>query len=313
MTKTHAETGVKMDFTAKLHDMFGLNGKVAVVTGATKGLGKTVALMLAESGANVALCSRNHEESAAAAKEIAELTGSKTFGMGADVSKKFDVDAFVAAAKKELGSADILVACAGINIRKEVPELTEDDWSAIQDINVKGSFLTAQAILPDMSAKKWGSHNLPRLHALVHLAQGTCRVLFLESGASGPDTDIRARNGIRGHLCQRCLPRPVQDTDECRGLRQSREEQRVFTETSHRTLGRSRGTARALPLPLLERLQLHDRFEYYHRRRLDSAVTIHTVLSTVAISRILLRLSSFRMIRVKRAERKSGTVQRKVT
>jgi len=145
-----------MDYHALLDNMFGLEGKVAVVTGATKGLGKTVAGMLSESGAKVALCSRNNDEAILAAKIIEERTGNKTFGMGADVSRKADVDAFISAVESELGTVDILIACAGINIRKEIPELTEDDWSAIQDINVKGSFLTAQAVLPGMREKQWG-------------------------------------------------------------------------------------------------------------------------------------------------------------
>jgi len=145
-----------MDHNAILDNMFGLNGKVAVVTGATKGLGKTVAGMLSESGAKVGLCSRNGDEAVAAAKSISERTGNRAFGMGADVSVKADVTEFISAVERELGTVDILVACAGINIRKEIPDLTEDDWSAIQDINVKGSFLAAQAVLPGMRGKKWG-------------------------------------------------------------------------------------------------------------------------------------------------------------
>ena len=91
-------------------DLFDLSGRVALVTGATRGLGKTMALTLAQAGARVAMCSRDEKEARTAASDIARSTGQGTLGMAADVSRKADVDQMVALVEKDLGSIDILVA-----------------------------------------------------------------------------------------------------------------------------------------------------------------------------------------------------------
>ena len=83
--------------------LFGLSGRVALVTGATKGLGRTFAAMLSEAGASVGLCSRSAEDAEDVAKSIAHATGNRVFGMGADVSKKAAVDELVARVQGELG------------------------------------------------------------------------------------------------------------------------------------------------------------------------------------------------------------------
>jgi NAD(P)-dependent dehydrogenase (short-subunit alcohol dehydrogenase family) len=145
-----------MENPALIEELFDLTGRVALVTGGTRGLGKTIALTLAAAGADVGLCGRRQDAAEAAAAEIGAATGRKTAGIGADVARKDEVDRLVARVRRDLGPVDVLVACAGINIRKDTATLTEADWDSVMDINVKGSFLVAQAVLPEMCRRKWG-------------------------------------------------------------------------------------------------------------------------------------------------------------
>jgi NAD(P)-dependent dehydrogenase (short-subunit alcohol dehydrogenase family) len=137
-------------------DLFDLSGKVAVVTGATKGLGKTIAETFAGAGARVAICSRNGIEAGRICEEISKQSGRECFGTGADVAKPSEVDQFFAEVQQKLGPVDILVANAGITVRKEAAEFTEKDFDTTLNINLKGAFFSAKAVLPDMKNKKWG-------------------------------------------------------------------------------------------------------------------------------------------------------------
>ncbi len=138
------------------NELFDLSGRVALVTGGTKGLGRLVAATLARAGAVVSICSRSPGEAGLAADELTRQIGRRVIGTAADVTKKADVDRLVFNTEKQLGPLDIVICCAGINIRKETPQLTEADWDAVMDTNVKGSFLVAQSVLPGMRKRKWG-------------------------------------------------------------------------------------------------------------------------------------------------------------
>jgi NAD(P)-dependent dehydrogenase (short-subunit alcohol dehydrogenase family) len=137
-------------------DSFRLEGKTALVTGGSKGLGRAMAQALAEAGADVALCSRTREEVVQAAGEIAAATGRRAFGFQADVTEKASVAQLKQDCANALGQVDILINNAGINIRKPTPELTEEDWDAVVDISLKGAFLCSQAFLPGMMERGWG-------------------------------------------------------------------------------------------------------------------------------------------------------------
>jgi NAD(P)-dependent dehydrogenase (short-subunit alcohol dehydrogenase family) len=137
-------------------ELFDLTGRTAWVTGGTKGLGREVALTLALAGANVAICSRHGTEVKAVAAEIADQTGRRVWGMAADVTSESDIIQFVEQMGQTLAPPDILVACAGINIRKGSDELTGDEWDSILSINVKGSFLCARHVLPGMRQRRFG-------------------------------------------------------------------------------------------------------------------------------------------------------------
>ena len=137
-------------------DTMKLDGKIALVTGGSKGLGYRMALALAEAGADVALCSRNGGEAEQAAAEIRSLTGRKALGLGCDVTDKSSVLNLKSDVEAEFGKVDILLNNAGVNVRKPTVELTEEDWDSVIDISVKGSFFCSQAFMPEMIERKWG-------------------------------------------------------------------------------------------------------------------------------------------------------------
>ena len=137
-------------------DRFRLDGRRALVTGGGQGLGRAIAGALAEAGADVALASRTRATCEAAAGEIAAATGRRAFAFGADVAVSEDVKRLVAEVEQSLGPIDILVNNAGINIRGAVEELSEADWDAVLDVNLKAPFLCARAVGAGMRARGWG-------------------------------------------------------------------------------------------------------------------------------------------------------------
>ena len=135
---------------------FRLDGKVALVTGGARGLGRTMANALAEAGADVALAGRSQAPCTETAGVIEAATGRRCRGYTANVTIAADVDRLVDAVEADLGAVDILVNNAGTNIRGPVDQLTEADWDAVVDTNLKGPFLCARAIGPRMVKRGWG-------------------------------------------------------------------------------------------------------------------------------------------------------------
>jgi NAD(P)-dependent dehydrogenase (short-subunit alcohol dehydrogenase family) len=137
-------------------DSFKLTGKLALVTGGARGLGRTMALALAEAGADVALAGRTMGTLESTAADIAAATGRRVVPFAADVTKVDDVRRLAADVASSMGAVDILVNNAGNNIRGPVQELTEADWDSVLDTNLKGPFLCSRAIGPGMAARGWG-------------------------------------------------------------------------------------------------------------------------------------------------------------
>ena len=137
-------------------DRFRLDGKVAIVTGASRGLGRAIADALASAGADVALSARKRETAERAAAVIAETSGRKTLAVAADVTVRQDVEELMATVKSALGRIDILVNNAGVNIRGPIEELSENDWDTVLDTNLKGPWLCCRAVAPMMKKQKWG-------------------------------------------------------------------------------------------------------------------------------------------------------------
>jgi NAD(P)-dependent dehydrogenase (short-subunit alcohol dehydrogenase family) len=140
----------------KAIDRFRLDGRVALVTGGSRGLGRVIAEALASAGAAVALTARDPAAAERAAGEIASSYGVKTVGVGADVTKTGDVEAAVAAPVDRLGGLHILVNNAGINIRGPIESLSEADWAAVIDTNLKGPWLCCRAVATLFQRQRWG-------------------------------------------------------------------------------------------------------------------------------------------------------------
>jgi len=137
-------------------DRFRVDGKVALVTGGARGLGRAIADALASAGADVVLTARQVENAARAAEAIGRTSETKTFGLAADVTVRDSVEAMVARVLDSLGRIDILVNNAGVNIRGPIEELSEDDWDVVVDTNLKGPWLCCRAVAPVMKRQKWG-------------------------------------------------------------------------------------------------------------------------------------------------------------
>jgi len=137
-------------------ETFRLDGKVALVTGGARGLGLTMATALAQAGADVALSGRSRDACQTAADEIAAVTGRRAAAFAADVTKLADVERLAADVEAAVGPVDILVNNAGINIRGAIQDLSEDDWDAVIDTNLKGPFLCSRAFGPRMVNRGWG-------------------------------------------------------------------------------------------------------------------------------------------------------------
>jgi 2-deoxy-D-gluconate 3-dehydrogenase len=131
---------------------FDLKGKVALVTGGNGGIGLGIAKGLARAGADVAIAGRNEAKNAAAVKSL----GDKAIGIAADVNDGAQVRRMVADTVKSLGSLDILVANAGINIRKPPQDYTVEEWRQVIDTNLNSVFACCQAAYPEMKRRGGG-------------------------------------------------------------------------------------------------------------------------------------------------------------
>ena len=155
-------------------DRFRLDGKVAIVTGGARGLGRAMSQALAEAGASVVLTARSEESAQAVAAEIAAETGRKALGLGVEVTRDEPVRAMVARTLAEFGRIDILVNNAGINIRGPIETLTEAQWDDVIDTNLKGPWLCCRAVAETMKAQKSGRViNLSSMLGEIGLADRT--------------------------------------------------------------------------------------------------------------------------------------------
>jgi NAD(P)-dependent dehydrogenase (short-subunit alcohol dehydrogenase family) len=134
-----------------------LEGKNAIVTGGSRGIGFAIAKRLAGEGASVVICARNREKAERAALEIERETGAKAFGTGADVSKQNEVETLFEFADKNLGGLHMLVNNAGIGTFSSVAELTPEQWDKVIGVNLNGAFYCTHAAIPRMRNSGGGS------------------------------------------------------------------------------------------------------------------------------------------------------------
>jgi 3-oxoacyl-[acyl-carrier protein] reductase len=136
--------------------MFELNGKVALVTGAARGLGQAIAVKLAEAGADVALCDLNAEWLEETAGKVAAV-GRRAECYGVNVAEADSVAEGIKAVEKDFGKIDVLVNNAGITKDGLLMRMSEEDWDAVLNVNLKGTFLCTKAAMRGMMKQRSGA------------------------------------------------------------------------------------------------------------------------------------------------------------
>ncbi|CCE08190.1 Nodulation protein G [Bradyrhizobium sp. STM 3843] len=162
-----------------------LRGRVALVTGGSRGIGAAICRALAAAGASVAINYRNRSDEAQRLAKELQGKGARAIPCQADVSDTASVTALVAAVQSELGPVDILINNAGIAITRGIDDLTEADFDTTIAVNLKSAFLCTQAVVPGMRARKWGR--------IVNISSGAAR----GAGAIGPHYNA-SKAGMEG-------------------------------------------------------------------------------------------------------------------
>jgi 3-oxoacyl-[acyl-carrier protein] reductase len=162
-----------------------LTGRVALVTGASRGIGAAIARALAEAGADVAINYRDRATEAEAVATQITAVGRRSIALAADVSQSATVTTMVRTIEDKLGSIDILINNAGIALIRGIDDLTEADFDATIAVNLKSAFLCTQAVLPHMRTHGWGR--------IVNISSGAAR------GAGGVGVHYNAsKAGMEG-------------------------------------------------------------------------------------------------------------------
>ena len=154
--------------------LFDLSGRVAIVTGASKGLGETISVALAASGADLVIVSRKLEEITAVAHHISKQTGRRVVGLAGDVTQQSDVARIVSQCIESFGKVDILFNNAGINIRGPIDQLQPEEFQQVMATNVNGPWLMSREVVPHMKKAHYGRIiNLASTLGLVGLGNRT--------------------------------------------------------------------------------------------------------------------------------------------
>jgi 3-oxoacyl-[acyl-carrier protein] reductase len=144
-----------------------LDGRVALVTGGSRGIGRAIALALAEQGARVAVNYVNRAGDADAVVAAIRANGGTAIAVQADVSARSEVDAMIASVTAQLGCVDVLVNNAGMAIRRGIEDLSEADFDRTIAVNLKSAFLCSQAVVAGMRERGWGR--------IVNISSGAAR------------------------------------------------------------------------------------------------------------------------------------------
>lgn len=170
-----------------------LSNKVAIITGASKGIGKAIAKLYAKEGANILAVFHSDETGARNTLEEIKAAGGEASLFQADVSKKADTEKMAEEAVRIYGRIDVLCSNAGIYPLVNIQDMTEEDWDHVLSVNLKGTFLVVKACLPQMQAQNYG------------------RIVAISS-TTGPRTAVpglahygASKNGIIGFIRNACL------------------------------------------------------------------------------------------------------------
>ena len=136
--------------------LFDLAGRVALVTGGSKGLGKAMARAFAAAGANVVISSRHEDELRQAADEITHGLPARAAYVVADVSRRPEAERLAREACQPFGRIDILVNNAGGNVPQPIDEITDDEWDHLLELNLTSCMVLTRALVPGMKERRWG-------------------------------------------------------------------------------------------------------------------------------------------------------------
>jgi NAD(P)-dependent dehydrogenase (short-subunit alcohol dehydrogenase family) len=137
-------------------NIFGLSGRVALITGGSKGLGKAMARGLAEAGADIVISSRHEGELRSALDDILQGTGRRGRLVVADMTKRDDVLRLARTAVEQMGHIDILINNAGTNVPQPIDAITDEAWDQVLEINLNSVMALTRALVPQMKERRWG-------------------------------------------------------------------------------------------------------------------------------------------------------------
>lgn len=135
---------------------YGIEGKIAIVTGAGRGMGREVARKLVELGAHVVINDVNLDDAKASIENISPSANQEMFAIDGDITKKNDVDNLIFKTSEKFGGIDILVNNAGVLRPTKVIDIEEEEWDWVVNVNLKGTYLCSRAVLPSMISRGWG-------------------------------------------------------------------------------------------------------------------------------------------------------------
>lgn len=156
-----------------------LTGKVALVTGGAGGLGIPIAKTLVAQGVNVVLVGRRVEALRRTAQELGQIAGATVLPMSGDVTNEKRMHEIVNETQQRYGHLDILVNCAGINVRKPVSELSLSEWRMVMETNLTGPFLLSKAVLPGMLEQCFG--RIVNIASIFSFVTWECRAAYSAS------------------------------------------------------------------------------------------------------------------------------------
>ncbi len=139
-----------------VQELFNLKGRVALVTGGNKGLGKAMAIGLAEAGADVVIASRHEDQLRAAAMEIEAAGGGRVAYHVTDVGKRDQLKSLAKFALEKMGRIDILINNAGMNVPQAIDEITDEVWDRMLEVNLTAAMVLTRELVPQMKQRRWG-------------------------------------------------------------------------------------------------------------------------------------------------------------
>jgi NAD(P)-dependent dehydrogenase (short-subunit alcohol dehydrogenase family) len=168
--------------TRYLNTPFDLTGRTALVTGGSRGLGREMARILAQAGAEVAICSRTRSEIEATARELASQTGVRVEPLVADVGRRPEAERLAADATACLGKVDILISNAGWNVPQAADKIRDEDWDTLLELNISSSMVLTRALAPSMMTRRWG--RIVYISSIMALASTADRVAYSTTKAA---------------------------------------------------------------------------------------------------------------------------------